>query len=130
MMADTASPEAVNLVGTTILGPSPNTVHYINAQSYQQDALLTCGGEQGAAEPVIDLLSCVMLLSGWQYVGFWQDVAGSATPMRHLHLGRRRLPSMVWEFFEFLDYEQTTDDNHNVMFSVNFPRCAEGLISI
>ena len=57
MVADsTASPEAVNLVGTTILGPSPNTVHYINAQSYQQDALLTYGGEQEAAEPAFGLL--------------------------------------------------------------------------
>jgi hypothetical protein len=45
-MTDTTSPDLAYLVGTTILGPSPKTVHYINAQSYQQDAVVTCGGEQ------------------------------------------------------------------------------------
>jgi hypothetical protein len=46
LMTDTTSPDLANLVGTTILGPSPKTVHHINAQSYQQDAVVTCGGEQ------------------------------------------------------------------------------------
>jgi hypothetical protein len=107
------------LVATTILGPSPKTAHYINAQSYQQDALVTYNGKWGENLPQ-NLLSRVASPSGWQYVVFWQDVAASPIPSRHLHLGRRRLPSSSWEFFEFTDHEQTTDDSHNVMFSMVF----------
>lgn len=35
--------------------------------------------------------------------------------VRHVHLGRRRLPNDAWAWIIFEDYDQTVDDGHNTI---------------
>ncbi len=61
---------------------------YLNAMSYQQDALISYGG--------------------WQYATFY-------TRNRFVGVARRELPNGAWEICELTDYKQTSGDNHNTI---------------
>ncbi|KKY15442.1 putative dockerin type 1 [Diplodia seriata] len=86
----------------SVLGDDPPRTHRINANSFQQSALLT--------------------VNGWQYAGFYQskDVDGNSSTC-YPTLARRCLRSSLgeddgpWEHLVFDDYEQTTDDGHNTI---------------
>ncbi|EKG21739.1 hypothetical protein MPH_00959 [Macrophomina phaseolina MS6] len=86
----------------TILGDDPPRTHRINANSFQQSALLT--------------------VNGWQYAAFYQskgDVEDSnicyPTIARRLLRSWSTGPDGGWEFLVFDDYEQTFDDGHNTI---------------
>ncbi|OMP83567.1 hypothetical protein BK809_0004948 [Diplodia seriata] len=86
----------------SVLGDDPPRTHRINANSFQQSALLT--------------------VNGWQYAGFYQskDAEGNSSTC-YPTLARRCLRSSLgeddgpWEYLVFDDYEQTTDDGHNTI---------------
>ncbi|OJD30280.1 dockerin type 1 [Diplodia corticola] len=86
----------------SVLGDDPPRTHRINANSFQQNALLT--------------------VNRWQYAAFYQskDGAGDSNAC-YPTLARRFLRSSPgeddgqWEYLVFDDYEQTTDDGHNTI---------------
>ncbi|NLD93192.1 MAG: hypothetical protein GX639_11055 [Fibrobacter sp.] len=59
---------------------------YLNSLSFQQDALIT--------------------YNGFQYAAFYSS-------NRYVTLARRAISSESWESFEFTDYKQEVNDNHN-----------------
>ncbi|ORY58348.1 hypothetical protein BCR35DRAFT_295883 [Leucosporidium creatinivorum] len=79
-------------VHASSLGLSPEAICNLNGGSFVQDALVTA--------------------RGWQYVAYYQDTVPG---IRHVHLGRRKLPQGDWQVFSFGDYEQTEDDGHNII---------------
>lgn len=68
-----------------------NPYWYLNAVVEQRDQLLT--------------------YKGWQYATYYKQMTGPT--VRHLAIARRRLPSGAWQSFDFGDYVQSTDDDHN-----------------
>ena len=72
-------------------GNSPGVYQYLNAVVEQRDQLVS--------------------YKGWQYATFYQQMTGPT--VRHLAIARRRLPAGVWESFDFGDYVQSTNDDHN-----------------
>lgn len=93
-----------NLLKPTIsvLGDDPPRTHRINANSFQQNALLT--------------------VNGWQYAAFYQKKDGDRnSSVCHPTLARRPLrqgseeKAGAWEYLVFNDYEQTADDGHNTI---------------
>ncbi|KDQ57950.1 hypothetical protein JAAARDRAFT_34765 [Jaapia argillacea MUCL 33604] len=88
---------SISIIGVTDLGPDPQTVNWLNGESFQQDPLVT--------------------FNGYQYAVFW--VADTTnTSIRHASISRRSLdptPATIWETFTFTDYNQTEDDGHDVI---------------
>lgn len=80
-----------------ILGPDPPRMHRINANSFQQHALVTA--------------------NGWQYAALWAPKSPGGSGACSLTLGRRNVDADAagWEFLTFGDYEQTVDDGHNTI---------------
>ncbi|KAF4538829.1 Dockerin type 1 [Lasiodiplodia theobromae] len=86
----------------SVLGDDPPRTHRINANSFQQSALLT--------------------VNGWQYAAFYQSKDGdNGSSICHPTLARRALcdppggEDGTWEYLVFDDYEQTSDDGHNTI---------------
>ncbi len=86
------------------LGEVLNRAHRINANSFQQSALITS--------------------HGWQYAAFY--ASRPEEPQRkvlYANISRRRVNHLTgpmcmasaWEGLEFQDYEQVVDDGHNTM---------------
>lgn len=86
---------AVQLINTTALGPDPQTVNRLNGESFQEDALTS--------------------FNGYQYSVFWVADASNAS-VRHASVSRRTIApqSGDWETFVLQDYNQTSDDGHDV----------------
>ncbi|KAF2144280.1 uncharacterized protein K452DRAFT_285520, partial [Aplosporella prunicola CBS 121167] len=86
---------------TYVLGDDPQRTHRINANSFQQSALLT--------------------VNGWQYAAFYQSKEAADSSVCLVTLSRRKLrdnpnePEKGWEHLVFEDYEQAVDDGHNTI---------------
>lgn len=101
---DTAIVNMLRSPVISVLGTDPDRQHRINANSFQQDAIVSS--------------------HGWQYAAFYSARRPSE---RHdpvyVHLSRRQLRSAKgtklvvshWETIVFEDYGQTTDDGHNTI---------------
>lgn len=89
----------------SILGRDPTRTHRINANSFQQNALITS--------------------NGWQYAAFYTDNKkhGEQDGKCLVNLARRNIQeeqkfkhqSSEWSMLTFDDYEQSTDDGHNTI---------------
>ncbi|GME61466.1 hypothetical protein GTA08_BOTSDO00394 [Neofusicoccum parvum] len=86
----------------SVLGDDPPRTHRINANSFQQNALLT--------------------VNGWQYAAFYASKAAAEDSNAcHPTIARRNLHGsssgkvVPWEYLVFDDYEQTFDDGHNTI---------------
>jgi hypothetical protein len=85
----------------SILGQDPNRIHRINANSFQQNAIVT--------------------VNGWQYASFYtEQLSQKKTGAIFVNLTRRRVDRNLkkdssWETLIFDDYEQTVDDGHNTL---------------
>lgn len=64
---------------------------YLNAVVEQRDQLIT--------------------YKDWQYATYYKQKTGPAD--RHVTVCRRQLPAGTWESFDFSDYVQSTNDDHN-----------------
>ncbi|KKA24122.1 hypothetical protein T310_1853 [Rasamsonia emersonii CBS 393.64] len=88
----------LQLVSSSDLALDAKRQHRINANSFQQNAILS--------------------YRGWQYVCFYsnKDDRVSGGPLL-VNISRRRPdgPSPSWETLTFRDYEQTVDDGHNTI---------------
>jgi hypothetical protein len=86
---------------TTTLGQDPNREHRINANSFQQNAIITVGA--------------------WQYATFYTSKEQqNGDGALYVNLARRRVGETAqnaegWEVLTFKDYEQVTDDGHNTI---------------
>jgi hypothetical protein len=77
------------------LSRDPETKNGLNVNSFQQSAITS--------------------FNGYQYCTFYRTQSHERT-VRHVVLGRRDVYNgNGWEFLEFEDYEQTTDDGHNTV---------------
>lgn len=77
------------------LSKDPETENRLNVNSYQQSAITS--------------------FCGYQYCAFYREASGKST-VRHVVLARREVEDGgMWEYLEFDDYEQTTDDGHNTI---------------
>ncbi|KAK2748602.1 hypothetical protein FQN55_004155 [Onygenales sp. PD_40] len=80
-----------------------NRQHRINANSFQQNAILS--------------------YNGWQYAAFYMPkheanedtIDGSPRTALVVNISRRRQSSETWETLMLKDYEQTADDGHNTI---------------
>ena len=88
----------------SILGQDPPRIHRINANSFQQSAIVT--------------------VNGWQYAALYTSKHGQQDSNACcITLGRRKVRSLVhsviessaWEFISFEDYVQAVDDGHNTI---------------
>ncbi|KAH8105273.1 hypothetical protein BXZ70DRAFT_887078 [Cristinia sonorae] len=80
---------------STTLGPDPRTINRLNGESFQQDPLVT--------------------FNGFQYAVLWEEDTHNAS-IRRPSVARRPLDNRTkWEKFTFIDYNQTSDDGHNVI---------------
>jgi hypothetical protein len=88
----------VQLISTSSLARDAKRVHRINANSFQQDALIS--------------------YHGFQYACFYsnKDINICGGPLL-VNIARRRLDlkTPLWETLTLLDYEQTVDDGHNII---------------
>ena len=57
---------------------------------------------------------------GYQYGVLWEADVHNAS-IRHLSVARRSVEQTKWEKFTFMDYNQTSDDGHNV-YALSFCR--------
>ncbi|KAK2786616.1 hypothetical protein FQN53_006320 [Emmonsiellopsis sp. PD_33] len=101
-------PRTLTLRSTSILLPANvnnaavtpyNRQHRINANSFQQNTILS--------------------YNGWQYAAFYHEankdtIDGSPRAAFVVNI-RRRQSSETWETLMFKDYEQTADDGHNTI---------------
>jgi len=87
---------SVLLLNSTILGPDPQTVNRLNGESFQQDALTS--------------------FNGYQYAVFWVPDTINAS-VRHASVSRRAITPQEgdWETFVMQDYNQTSDDGHDII---------------
>lgn len=85
----------------SILGQDPDRIHRINANSFQQNAIVT--------------------VNGWQYASFYTGkLDQKKTGTIFVNLSRRRVDHNLeqdssWETLMFDDYEQRVDDGHNTI---------------
>ncbi|OCL04639.1 hypothetical protein AOQ84DRAFT_300473 [Glonium stellatum] len=88
----------------SILGQDPPRIHRINANSFQQSAIVT--------------------VKGWQYAALYTSKHGKEdSNVCYITVGRRKVHSTAnseiesaeWEFISFGDYQQTIDDGHNTI---------------
>lgn len=93
---------SLQLLAKHELVDDPDRKHRINANSFQQDAIVS--------------------YNGWQYVCFYSAEQGvssdpNATVPLRVNLARRpAVPNeALWESLTFLDYEQIVDDGHNTI---------------
>lgn len=87
----------LQLLGTSSLGPDPQTVNRLNGESFQQDPLVS--------------------FNGYQYAVFWTPDSVNAS-VRHVTVSRRELKgNLAWESFTLADYNQTADDGHSMFVS-------------
>jgi hypothetical protein len=94
----------IELIASQELGLDARREHRINANSFQQNAILSYGG--------------------WQYTCFYtnksQDRSTPGAPLL-INLGRRDLRNWrgeragQWEILTFGDYAQNEDDGHNTI---------------
>lgn len=89
------------------LGIDPaHRTHRINANSFQQNAIIT--------------------INSWQYAAFYTDATSPKIPgALSINLARRDISKSLinktkfqeskWEYFTFEDYEQLVDDGHKVI---------------
>ncbi|GAB7347318.1 hypothetical protein MBLNU459_g3397t1 [Dothideomycetes sp. NU459] len=79
------------------LAQDPDTVHRLNANAYQQNAITT--------------------FNGYQYSALYTASQKDPSNIRHVTLARRDLSTgeKGWEYLTFDDYEQKTDDGHNTI---------------
>ncbi|KIP05056.1 hypothetical protein PHLGIDRAFT_129115 [Phlebiopsis gigantea 11061_1 CR5-6] len=95
LLQTVAAVVAFRFLGSTTLGPDPQTVNRLNGESFQQDGVVT--------------------FNGYQYAVFWAPEATNAS-IRHLSVSRRDLKtSSSWETFGLQDYDQTDDDGHDII---------------
>ena len=80
---------AVSKQGETVLSTNAST--QLNGLSFQQNAVET--------------------YNGWQYT-VWYSGTGAT---RHVNISRRQLPTGSWQNIEFMDYNQTVNDDHNTI---------------
>ncbi|KIJ67199.1 hypothetical protein HYDPIDRAFT_127044 [Hydnomerulius pinastri MD-312] len=87
---------SVNLLGSTTLGPDPQTVNRLNGESFQQDAVTS--------------------FNGFQYAVHWTADTANVS-VRHASISRRPIvpESGAWETFTLMDYNQTDDDGHDII---------------
>lgn len=92
----------MELISTHSLATDPDRQHRINANSFQQNAIVSH--------------------NGWQYVCFYSQKHGAQchtaeTSRLLVNISRRRAQAgnNVWETLTFDDYEQTADDGHNTI---------------
>lgn len=90
-----AAPASLTKISETLVADSAfdgnNPYWYLNAVVEQRDQLITC--------------------KGWQYAVYYKQKTGPSD--RHVTICRRQLPSGLWQSFDFADYDQTTNDDHN-----------------
>lgn len=77
----------------SVLGDDPSTKRRLNANAFQHHAITS--------------------YNSYQYACLWTPTVDLS--IRHLTLCRRRFSNCSWESFTFTDYNQTTDDGHNVI---------------
>ena len=105
---------AFTLLGSTPLGPDPQTVNSLNGESFQQDALVTLNGQPASCVYACSLTDPPATRPGYQYAVFWTPSPANAS-VRHACVSRRDLRARsAWETFTLTDYDQTDDDGHNV----------------
>jgi len=88
----------------SVLGVDPKRQHRINANSFQQNAIVSS--------------------HGWQYVAFYSPfpLSNGEIPV-YVHLARRQHGSTTghvdgaseWQTMVFKDYNQTSDDGHDTI---------------
>jgi hypothetical protein len=99
----------LNQIQEVDLGFEPHAKCHLNGQAHQQELVQTY---QGMIESFhVYILN--LTKQGTQYILLFKDAPGG-TGIRHLCLGKRRLGDSSFMWIEFSDYEQTTDDCHNV----------------
>lgn len=95
----------------TPLGPDPQTVNRLNGESFQQDPLVTFNGEY---DEYVWSFPSDAFCSGYQYAAFWEADVQNVS-IRHATIARRSLAGQQdWEKTTFTDYNQTSDDGHDV----------------
>jgi len=77
----------------SVLGDDPLTKSRLNANSFQHHAITSH--------------------NSYQYACLWTPTQDAS--IRSLTLCRRKLSASSWESFTFKDYNQTTDDGHNII---------------
>ena len=80
---------AVNKQSEVVISNNANTL--LNGLSFQQNAIET--------------------YNGWQYTVWYSGTSST----RHVNISRRQLPNGAWQNIEFMDYNQTVNDDHNTI---------------
>jgi hypothetical protein len=60
---------------------------------------------------VIEQRDQLITYKGWQYATYYKQKTGPTD--RHVTICRRQLPDDAWQSFDFADYDQSTNDDHN-----------------
>jgi hypothetical protein len=104
----------------SVLGDDPRTVNHLNGESFQQDALVMSNGMWWAGASYSLALYTYLFSTGYQYATFWTPSAQNAS-VRNAALSRRALhpnkSASPWETFTLPDYNQTSDDGHDMYVS-------------
>lgn len=93
-----AAVQNLTLLQSTSLGLDPPTTNHLNGESFQQDPLIT--------------------FNSYQYAAYYTPTNSSPieTTPRVVTVARRSIAnSSAWEIAYLNDYQQTTDDGHNII---------------
>lgn len=93
-----AAVQNLTLLQSTSLGRDPPTTNHLNGESFQQDPLVT--------------------FNSYQYAAYYTptNLSPTSTTPRVVTVARRSISNASeWEIAYLDDYQQTTDDGHNVI---------------